>query len=366
MSRDLFAREVWLPSSSSQRVGRGVRLTTSPVLVAWEQLGAGPKKVVVRRPDEPAFEVGHQVCSEVGPCVDLGSLACDGVRVHRVDPRRSRHVGHAVVERRGVSLRGIGGSLPALPEAAREQGARPWPVRPGWAWAWGDTLYRRAPDGRVSVAARVPGSIRAWDVGPDGAAWCVGAGCLWWAPPRRFACRVSDEDAESAGVDVDAVESGELLFSDDGMQVIAARRPGARSIRRAGLGVSTAVGAVGWMPDHSLVQSRTMVAARVACVGRWVWRVTQNAMLGWHEDGQVCGREICLPSPPLDARAHAADAITVLTAKGTLGLTLAGSGCAPDLSVLLGDHPSVGLCRHGAQTLWWSEDGGVVTGISQG
>ena len=345
-------------------MGRGTLLYASADLMMWRALMGSTALVRVREPGEPAFEPGHRVCSEDGPRIDLGHQVCVGTLTHAVDAARRHAVGHMAVERRGMDLHGVGRPLPSLPEAAHEGGARPWPVASGWAWAWEDTLYRCAPSGKVTVAARLPGPIRAWDVGPRGAVWCVGAGCLWWAPPKRSARRLPFEQVDDAGIDLDSLGAGQLLFSDDGQQAIVAESPGAWSIGGKRPGLASAAGAVGWMPDHTLAEMEEVPAVRASPVGSSVLRVGRSRMLALHKTGRRAEAKLCLPAPPLDMRAHADDAVTVLTARGALGLTVDGRECAPDLGVLLDPQPEVGRLNHGDHDTWWSADGGVVTGLS--
>jgi len=296
--------------------------------------------------------------------VDLGNSVWHLEQLLHTDPVRRRAVGHMVVERRGMRVMGIDQLLPCLPESAHEGGARPWPVKTGWAWAWENTLYRRTPEGRVSVAARLPGPIGAWDVGPDGAVWCVGAGCMWWGPPGRFARRVPLMQMDAAGIALEQLCPGDLLFSDDGHRVVLAETPGVRAICRTGLVPGSDGGTIGWTLDAECVDAEERPAARASPGGRGVWRVSRTRLSVWRADAGVVHHAIALPSPPMDMRTHSDDAITVLTAQGAFGFDSIGRLCEPDLSALLAPAPDCGRVRVGTQDIWWSADGGVVAGLT--
>ena len=340
-------------------------VTANEDSACWTALDGSSVHVALREPTTPPWDPHTIVPTPSGGWVDLGAWAVDPTAVVGLDPEASRALGHTLVQRRRGGLTFPRADPVPLPEAARTGDVRPWPDAAGWAWTDLDTLYRRAPSGRIAVAGRAPGPIEAWDVGPQGATWFVAAGCLWLGGPRRLAHHVDPTVEAALGVPLEALEAGSLVFDDTGRWVAAAEVEATHAIH---LGARATVGdplgsVVGLSPAP--VRFPSPRPARCVPWGDAVARVSGSHLELWRGDGQSQAASLAVDGPVLEVRAEAEGPLVVVTPSGVHAFDRRGApvhrpaGALPTAPRRLGLHPT-----HTGR-VWWSADGGVVPVRSQ-
>jgi hypothetical protein len=343
------------------RSGLGWTVAAHPDAIWWTRQTDQQRFIRVRMPDAPPLDLRAVGLRPDGGLVDCGDHVFAPGRSWRVDPDRQRFLGHRIVEQHGTRWRVLDGPEPRLPMGARLGSVRPWPDQPGWVWADGDCLYRCTPNHRVSVCVRIPGEIQAFDVGPGGAVWCVGAGCLWVAAPGRFGRRAPPSVVAGLGVPLAELTVGSIVFSDDGSTLAAADQDDGHQILlvpRPTLGPH--IGAVtGLSPKPSLFP-QSDDSACVLANGDGVVRASQHGLEWW--TGRGCERSLPLdlPAPPLAMGGSWSTTITVLTAKGLVGVRQDGTSAPPSPDDLSSRAPSIGVQSTPHGPVWWTATGWVV------
>ena len=328
---------------------------------AWWEASDGRRAVLLRHPEAEPFQPGAIICAPTGGHVDLGRVVASRTGARPAPPGARVWLGHTPVVRRRHGLWDLDGLPVDLPESATQAGARPWPARPGWAWVDHDTVYRKSPDGRITVAARVPAAIGAWDVGPHGALWFVAAGCLWLAPPMGFARRAAPEVEEALGVPVASLHGGSVVFADDGRSLAALETPGAHRIclgRRPYPGAE--VGSVIGLSPHP-VGFPEPTSPALSCVARSVMvRVTRHSLVRMDGAGLVGEHRLELPGRPLGVGAGDDGRITMLVGGGFCAVDVDGRAAEPRPEDLALDAGQLRLVATPRGRVWAGPGGAMV------
>jgi len=347
-------------AASLARSGFGWMVSANAHAVWWTHLADGRQVVRVRAPGSVPTDPVAACPRPDGGWVDVGDAVVGQRRMVPTLPSGRRTLGHAIVERRGEQLIRLDTGPLGLPEGAVCHGARPWPWHTGWAWTDGDTAYRCGPDHRAHVVGRVPGTIRHWDVGPHGAMWFTGAGCLWLAGPGQYARRATEAVEAALGLPSELLEAGALVFADDGRALALAESPSARRIhlaRRpaAGAEVGDVVGLspapLPFPPDPSPAVAHPFTDTVVRLDDTW--------LESWDGCGLRARRRHNLFGAPLAIGVHDG-VLTVLTGAGLVAFDPTGRSCSPHPASLNTEPGAHGIHSTPTGSVWWSVDGAVV------